>query len=73
METPRNLQGRPRLRLLLMREIELEMASFCNQARLLMEGLGQQPSHKTFDLQFVLPTRCAGVKLEQKWKEMANQ
>jgi hypothetical protein len=56
-----------------MREIELEMASFCNQARLLMEGLGQQPSHKTFDLQFVLPTRCAGVKLEQKWKEMANQ
>ena len=25
-------------------------------------GLGHQLSHKTFDLQFVLPSGCAGVK-----------
>jgi hypothetical protein len=24
-------------------------------------GLGHQPSHKTFDLQSILPARCAGV------------
>jgi hypothetical protein len=28
-----------------------------------MEGLGYQSIHKTFDLQFVLPTRCAGVNV----------
>ena len=38
-----------------------DMAIFCNQARLPMEGLGHQPSHKIFDLPFVLPARHAGV------------
>ena len=35
---------------------EPEPAISCNQARLPVEGLGHQPSHKAFDLQFVLPT-----------------
>ena len=35
-----------------------------------MRGLGHQPSHKTFDLQFVLSTRCAVVnKMEQESRE----
>ena len=54
------------LRLLAMEDMEPEMATFCNQARLPMEGLGHQLSHKTFDLQFVLPVGCTEVKMEQK-------
>jgi hypothetical protein len=30
-----------------------------------VEGLG----HKTIDLQFALPTGCAGAKVAQKWWE----
>lgn len=30
-------------------DIEPESAIFCSQARLLVVGLGQPPSHKTFD------------------------
>ena len=40
---------------LLMGGLDPEPVTFCNQARLQVEGLGHQPSHKTFDLQFVLP------------------
>jgi hypothetical protein len=43
----------------------LELAIFYNQASLPREGLGHQLSHKTFNLQFVLPTKCAGVKMAQ--------
>jgi hypothetical protein len=43
-----------------------EQALSRNQATLPVEGLGQQPSHKTFKVQYVLPTRCAGVKVAQK-------
>jgi hypothetical protein len=42
--------------------MEPELAISCNQARFPMEGLGQQPSHKTLDPQFVLPTGYAGIK-----------
>jgi hypothetical protein len=49
-----------------MGNMESETVMFCNQARLPKEGLGYHPSHKTFDLQFVLPTRGAGLKMEQK-------
>jgi hypothetical protein len=43
--------------------VEPELAIFCNQASLPVVRLGHQPSHKTFDLQFVLPARCAGAEL----------
>lgn len=33
-----------------MRDIESELAIFCNQARLSVEGLGPQSSHITFDV-----------------------
>jgi hypothetical protein len=52
-----------------MEDLEPETVSFCNQERLPKEGLGHQPSHKTFNQQFVLPTRYAGVKVVQKLKE----
>ena len=50
------------IRPLAMEETELEPAVSCNQASPPVEGLGHQPSHKTFDLQFALPTGCTGVK-----------
>jgi hypothetical protein len=34
-------------------------------------GLGYQPNYKTVDLQFVLPTRRAGLKVELKlWESL---
>ena len=54
-------------------DMKQEMAIYCNQARLPMEGVGHQPSHKTLDPQFVMPTRCAVVKVVQKlWKWSTN-
>ena len=52
--------------------MEPKMAIHCNQTGLLMEGLGHQSSYKTFDLKFVLPTRYAGVKMEQKLRDWAT-
>ena len=49
------------LRLLAMEDMEPEMATFCNQARLPMKGLEHQLSHKTLNPQFVMPIRCAVV------------
>lgn len=34
----------------------------CNQSRVPVKLLGHQHSYKPFDIQFVLPTKCAGVK-----------
>jgi hypothetical protein len=42
-----------------------ELAIFCDQARLPVKGLGHKPSHKTLDLQFVRPEKCAAVKVAQ--------
>lgn len=54
---------------LVMGDMESTPAISSNQARLPVEGLGDQPSHKTFELQFVLPAGCAGVKVAQElWK-----
>lgn len=55
-----------------MGHVEPEPASSCNQDRLSMERFGHQPSHKIIYLQFFLPARCAGVKMEQKLKEGAT-
>ena len=49
------------------------MAISCNQARLPMEELGHQPSHKTFDLQFVVPTKYERVKDGEEFEAMARQ
>lgn len=43
----------------------------CNWARLPIEVLGQQPSHKTLELQFVMHINCARVQMEHnltKWQ-----
>jgi hypothetical protein len=40
-----------------MGDTEPEVAISQNQEGLSMEGLGHQPSHKTFDLEIVLHTR----------------
>jgi hypothetical protein len=50
-------------------DIEPEPVIFCNQARVPVEGLEHQPSHKTFDLKFDLPTRCVKVKAAQDFCE----
>ena len=41
--------------------MEAEQAIFYNQARLPSVEQGHQSSHKSLDLQSVLPARCAGV------------
>jgi hypothetical protein len=61
METPRNLAKMPSNG-----DMEYVLAISCNQARFPMEGLGHQYHHKNFKLLFVLPTRCAELKMEQK-------
>jgi hypothetical protein len=50
-----------------MGDTEPELTIFRNQATLPMEKLGQEPKQKTFDPQFVLPIRCAGVKVAQNF------
>jgi hypothetical protein len=48
--------------------METEMAPSCNHASLPMEVWEHQYTHKTFNLQFVLPTNSAGIKMKQKLK-----
>ena len=59
------------LRFLPTKDIETEMMTICSQAALLVEG-GGQPSHKIINPKCVLPTRCAGRKMEQKLGELPN-
>ena len=42
-------------------DMESEEATTCNQAGTPEDQQGLQPTHQTFDLQFVLPTRNAGT------------
>lgn len=44
-----------------MGDIEPEQGIFYYQSMLPAMGQGHQTSHKTFNLQSVLPERCAGV------------
>lgn len=47
-----------------------EVATFCSQTGLLIEGGGHQSTHKTFNPKFVLPPiRCTGIKMEQRLTE----
>ena len=49
--------------------IDHDGATFGSQTRLPVGGYGQQSTHKTFNSKCVLPTRCAGTKLEQRRRE----
>jgi hypothetical protein len=53
--------------------MESELAIFCIKARLPLEGLGQQTSHKTLETQFPLPTRCAELKDGAEFEDRSNQ
>lgn len=52
-KTPRRLQGWTKLRLLEMRNMKPELVILCDQERLPVELLGQQPNHITLNLQSV--------------------
>lgn len=50
--------------------MERQMTTFCNQARVLMEGWGHKCIHKTFYPKSVLLIRCAGIKeVERKLRK----
>lgn len=49
--------------------MQSQTATSCNQKGLPMERLRHQPSHKTVDVQFVLPIRCARIKMGHILKE----
>jgi hypothetical protein len=53
--------------------METEVATCCSQAGLLEERGWHQPTHKNFDPEFVLPTRCVGIKMEVEIEGMDNQ
>jgi hypothetical protein len=48
--------------------MEPEMDNSYSQAKLPMEE-GYQPGHKIFDSKYVLSTRCAETKMEQRLRE----
>lgn len=52
--------------------MEPELAIYCNQAKLPMEGLGHRPIHKTLGPQFVLPSRCGRLTDGTEFEEKAN-
>ena len=56
-----------------MGDIEPESAITSNEASLPMEGLEHQPSHKILDPQFILPTRCVGLKRGAEFEGRANE
>jgi hypothetical protein len=45
--------------------IKPEITTAYNQVRLPMKGLGHEPTQKTLDPQFVLPTGYAGIKMNK--------
>lgn len=52
-------------------DMEPEVITSCSQVGLLVERGGHQPTHKTFDPKFVLPTRSRD-RDRAETKEMAN-
>jgi hypothetical protein len=49
--------------------IETEIATSCSRPGLPLKGGEYQPTHKTLDLKFALPTRSTGIKMEQRLRE----
>jgi hypothetical protein len=41
----------------------------CKKVGLPLENEGHQPTHKSFNPKFVLPTRYRGINMEQRLKE----
>lgn len=56
-----------------MGDAESKQIIFCNQASLSAEELEHQPSHKPFDVQFILHARCTEVKLPQNLWEWEGE
>jgi hypothetical protein len=52
--------------------MEPEVATSCSQAGLPVEVKGYQPTYKTFDLKFVLPTSYTVRKIQQSLREWPN-
>ena len=52
-------------------DMEFEVVIFCSQVGLPVERQEHQPTHKTFNPKFVIPTRYSGIKME-KMEGMAN-
>ena len=50
-------------------EIEIEVSNSYRESGLPEEGWGHQYAHKTFNSQFDLLIKCAGVKMEQRLRE----
>ena len=59
------VSGCPQLKFLASWNFETEVTISCSQADLPVEGKGHQPTHKTFDTKFVLPTRYTEIKMQQ--------
>jgi hypothetical protein len=55
------------------RDVEPGEAASWGQARTPVEGLGHQPTQKTFDPKFILSTRNAGIGDGEETEEMAKQ
>jgi hypothetical protein len=49
--------------------METEVATSCSQAGFPEKGGDINLPTKTFNLKFVLPTRCAGIKMVQRIRE----
>ena len=60
------------MRLLAIRDMETDIATSYIQAGLPVVGQGHQLTHKTSNPKFVLPTRCAGIKIEQRLREVTT-
>lgn len=60
--------------LLIKEDMNPEPTILCNQSRFSVVGLGHQSIHKIYDLQLVLPSRCAqGVVVQGFLIGMTNQ
>ena len=57
------------VRLLFVGNMETEVVTSYNQEGLSVEWREHQLTHRTFNLKFILSTRCAGLKLEQNLKD----
>ena len=56
-----------------MEDMEPEQSIFCNQARLLVEGLGHQPSHKNLLLMICLASKMCWGKGDTEIVGVASQ
>jgi hypothetical protein len=54
-------------------EVKTEVATSGSQEGLPEEGRGHQSTHKPFNPKFILPTECAGIKMQPyRWNNIMN-